>query len=132
MKVVMAGSRMVGALREYGLQRRDDLLGARLWSPVLLPQIPGSEIHQRFRKQRGGIEVIGEPLHHQSHGFRIGLIETLTLHTLPAHVPRSQRLYIRLLPWNRVGCQPSGLLNHLDRTLFILLFHRAVDVGTER
>ena len=75
----MAGPRVIGVSREHGLECGDDLVCARLWPPIRFPKIPGPQIHQRFRKQRGRIIILGELLRHRSHGLRIGLIESLAL-----------------------------------------------------
>jgi hypothetical protein len=39
--VVVVRARMVGRLREHALERRDDLLGARVRVSVERPQVPG-------------------------------------------------------------------------------------------
>ena len=132
MQVVVAGPRVIGVPREDGLERGDDLVGALLRSPIRLPQIPGPQIHQRFRKQRSRIRVLGELLRHQSHGLRIGLIESLPLGPLPAHVPCDQGFDVSFLSGSSAVCQLPSLLDLLDGATFVLLLHCTIDVRAER
>ena len=128
----MAGPRVIGVLREHGLERGDDLVGARLWSSIRLPQVPGTQIHERFCKQRGSIGILGELLRHRSHGLRIGLIESFALGPLPAHVPCDQRVDVGLLPGSGAVCHSPSLLDHLDGAMFVFLLHHTINVGAER
>ena len=104
MQVIMAGPWVIGILQEHGLERGDDLLCARLWSPIRFPEIPRPQIHQRFRKQRGRIAIFGKSLCHRSHSLRISFIESLALDPLSAHIPRDQGLDVGLLHGGDVAC----------------------------
>ncbi len=110
-EIVVAGPRVIGVPRKHGLKCGDDLIRTGLRSPIRFPEVPGPQIHHRFRKQRGRIGIIGVPLRHRSHGLRIGLIESLALGPFPAHIPCGQRLDVGLLfaNWHDPpAVEPSG------------------------
>ena len=116
---------------EHGLERGDDLVCARLWPPILFPKIPGPQIHQRLRKQRGRIIILGESLRHRSHGLCVSFVESLAFGPLSAHISCDQCLDVGLFPWSGAIRQSPSLLDHLDGAMFVFLLHRTIDIGAE-
>jgi hypothetical protein len=72
-EVVRAG--MVGIAREHGLEKLHDLRCSRVGLEVQRPELPGAQVHERFRVERRGVEIVGVALVDLAHGRRVREVE---------------------------------------------------------
>ena len=73
MNVVVVRTEMIRVTLDHRFEGGDDFLGASLRSAVLMPEPPGMQVHPRFSKEGGGIEIVGKLLDHLTHGVPIVL-----------------------------------------------------------
>ena len=128
--VEVIGARVPGLERLRLLQQRHDLGRPRLRAAVLLPEVPGMEVHQRLGGERLDVGVLLEALRDRSHRVGIGLVELRALGAGHRRVALRERLDQRAVRGLRLALQPLRLLAGLPGRRDRALFHGRVDMGS--
>ncbi len=124
MNVEMVGAWMIWIARQYGFKDRDDLQRAFRRRLIEIPQLPRPKVHQAFRVERGGIEVVWIVLRQLAHGLCIIASQLLEIGRFFVGITHGQRFHISALA---LGCV-SGELARLLYGLIGELLPRRVDV----
>jgi len=98
---------------DHRLQYGDDLGGARCGRAVLVPQLPGTQVHQALGKECGRVEVVGIELGELAHGLHKGHGELRIVGIGVAAVTRLQSLDVGTLRRGAAGGKRQRFLHRV-------------------
>ena len=128
--VEMDGVGVAGVRGQRLLQRRHQVGLSRLRRPpVLLPVVPGREVHQRVAVEGEDVRIAREAPGNLGHGLGIGGIERRPVGGGIGRVAPGERLDQRSLAFNRRSAQRHGPLDPRHRRRDRFAVHGRVDVG---
>ena len=119
--VIVNGAEMIGLAANHGLERGDNFLRAFFRRAVGAPESPGMEVHSGFGEERGGIEIVGEALHHVAHGIAILFQGSAQIRFGIGGKALGQRVDVGLVALGSVGGERLRFRDgfvRLDKTVF--------------
>ena len=132
MDVIVVGAHVVGIALEHGFQSCNNLFRASLRRAIVMPKLPGMQVHASFREERCRIQIVGIVLHQITHRIAIIFCGLLKIGLRASGEALSQGVNVCALAGRRFFGQRLSFRNGVMRLLETILAGGIVVVWSDR